>query len=162
MRKENTEFKTQMLNLHQMKLVEKFYLHLPKDYNYDVYGKILDGYKERYDVDEEELFEEFKDEDGEQDINYFLDDYLSGLFSYLRFKDEITTICLGNVLHPFVETMIVRFIIARYYGLHVQFEDEYLNFRDNLSDEDLNEFYSRLTSHGIKVDGHTLAGVEFD
>lgn len=65
MRKENTEFKTQMLNLQQMKWVEKFYLHLPKDYNYDVYGKILDGYKERYNVDEEELFEEFEDEDGE-------------------------------------------------------------------------------------------------
>ena len=80
----------------------------------------------------------------------------------MRFKDEITTICLGNILHPFVETMIVRFVIARYYGVHVQFEDEYLAFRDKLNNEDLSEFYSRLTSHGIKVDGHTLVGVEFD
>lgn len=157
--KENSDYLTQIQHLKQMKLMEEFYHH-NETFTYDVYKKILGCYMERYGVGENELYDEF--EDGEKDINWFIDDYLNGLLTYLRFEDEITSICLGDVFHTFTKTMSTKFIIARYYGINIQSNDEYLEFRDKLNDEDLEEFYSVLTSNGIKVDGHTLVGVEFD
>ena len=158
--KEPQDFTTLMKCLDTMKFIERRYFHGLNDPSNDIFDELFDGVMDRRGLDEEELMDEFKDDPSH--FNLFLDDYLDVIVAFISYRHAMYRVVLGFEVHKELEATLVRFIIARYYGIHIQFENEYLIFRDNLSDEELNEFYACLNSRGIKVDGHTLVGVEFD
>lgn len=152
----NQNYKALAQCLETMRVIERRYLNSDTS----IFDELFDGLIDRRGIDEEYLIKDFK-EDLDY-FNFFLDDYLDVISSFISFRRTMFTITLAIENHPQLEGTFARFIIARNYGVIIDSNDEYIEFRDKLNDKELEEFYAILTSRGIKIDGHTLVGVDFD